>query len=188
MVWPPLPGSSWSQPVTWQLPRQKRASLPDSVTPLVGRADEIEAVVELVRREQVRLVTLTGLGGIGKTRLAVEAARLLARDFSDGVAYVPLATVSDPGLLAARTAQALGVGEAGGPPEEALEEYLRPRRMLLLVDNFEQLVTAADLFSRLLSIRSSIPSAVWIARWSVTAARSLSQTSNTSRTTWSPRV
>jgi predicted ATPase/DNA-binding SARP family transcriptional activator len=131
--------------------RQKRFSLPDSLTPLVGRADEIEAVVELVRREQVRLVTLTGLGGIGKTRLAVEAARQLARDFSDGVAYVPLATVSDPGLLAARTAQALGVGEAGGPPEEALEEYLRPRRMLLLVDNFEQLVMAADLFSRLLS-------------------------------------
>jgi predicted ATPase/DNA-binding SARP family transcriptional activator len=135
-------------------PRQ--LSLPDSVTPLVGRAAEIEAVVELVRRDDVRLLTLTGLGGIGKTRLAVEAARVLAPEFSDGAAYVPLATISDPGLLAATMAQALGVGEAGGPPEDALEEYLRSRRMLLLADNFEQLVTAADLFSRLLGAASGV--------------------------------
>ncbi|MFY9580796.1 MAG: BTAD domain-containing putative transcriptional regulator [Gaiellaceae bacterium] len=131
--------------------RPRKVSLPDSVTPLVGRTGEIGAVVELVRLDHVRLVTLTGLGGIGKTRLAAEAARLLAPDFPDGVAYVPLATISDPGLLSATMAQTLGVGEWGGPPEEALEEYLRPLRMLLLADNFEQLVTAADLISRLLS-------------------------------------
>ena len=86
----------------------------------MGRASEVDAIVELVRREDVRLVTLTGLGGIGKTRLGVEAARVLEPDFPDGAIYVPLATISDPNLVAPRMVQALGAEEAGHAPEEVL--------------------------------------------------------------------
>jgi predicted ATPase/DNA-binding SARP family transcriptional activator len=130
--------------------RARRESLPEFLTPFVGRASEVDAIVELVRRGDVRLVTLTGLGGIGKTRLGVEAARALAADFPDGAIYVPLATISDPNLVAPTMVQALGADEAGHAPEEVLEDHLAARRSLLVVDNFEQVVSAGELFSRLL--------------------------------------
>jgi predicted ATPase len=124
--------------------------LPEFLTPFVGRADEVEAVVELIRRDGVRLVTLTGLGGMGKTRLAVEAARSVAEDFRDGVAFVPLATIFEPELVAPTIVQALGADESGGAPEEALESHLGARATLLVADNLEQVVAAGALFSQLL--------------------------------------
>src|SRR5262249_2719217 len=115
-----------------------------------GRAGEADAVVHLVRRDGVRLVTLTGLGGMGKTRLAVEAARSVQADFPDGAAFVPLATIFDPELVAPTMVQALGADESGGAPEEALESHLAARRTLLVADNLEQVVAAGALFSQLL--------------------------------------
>jgi predicted ATPase/DNA-binding SARP family transcriptional activator len=134
------------QPVS----RAAREALPDFLTPFVGRADEVEVVVELVRREDVRLVTLTGLGGMGKTRLAVEAARALAPEFGESVAFVPLATIVDPDLVAPTMVQVLGAEEAGSTPEQTLESHLAARRTLLVVDNLEQVVAAGELFSQLL--------------------------------------
>jgi predicted ATPase/DNA-binding SARP family transcriptional activator len=123
------------------------APLPSFLTAFVGREQELDEVTALVRRG-VRLVTITGLGGMGKTRLAVEAARSLADDFGDGVAYVPLAAIADPALVGATIAQALG--ESGVASEEVLSARLRSRHLLLLLDNFEQVVDAAPLVSSLL--------------------------------------
>ena len=129
--------------------RPVRETLPEFLTPFVGRAGEVEAVVELMRRDDIRLVTLTGLGGMGKTRLAVEAARSLAAEFPDGVAFVPLATIVDPELVAPTMVQVLGAEETN-PPEEVLERHLGSRRSLLVVDNLEQIVESGELFSGLL--------------------------------------
>src|SRR5204863_8791460 len=118
--------------------------------PCLGRRSEVAAVVELIRRDDVRLVRWTGLGGIGKTRLAVEAARGVVPECPDGAAYVPLATISDPDLVASTMVQALGEEEAGRAPEDVLESSLGTRRSLLVVDNFEQVVAAGGLISRLL--------------------------------------
>src|SRR5262249_20258325 len=118
--------------------------------PFVGRAGEVDAVVDLVRRDGVRLVTLTGLGGMGKTRLAVEAARSVQADFPDGAAFVPLATIFDPQLVAPPIVQALRADQSGGAPEEVLESHLASRRTLLVADNLEQVVAAGELFSHLL--------------------------------------
>ena len=100
-------------------------------------------------RGGARLLTVTGLGGMGKTRFAVEAARNLAADFEGNVAYVQLASIADPELVSASIAQALG--ESGVAAEDALAQHLRSRgRLLLLVDNFEQVLDAAPLLPRLL--------------------------------------
>jgi predicted ATPase/DNA-binding SARP family transcriptional activator len=122
--------------------------LPSFLTAFVGRERELTEVTTLVRGG-ARLVTVTGLGGMGKTRLAVEAARSLAPDFAENVAYVQLAAIADPALVAPTIAQALG--ESSMTAEDALAQHLRSReRLLLLVDNFEQVLNAAPLLSRLL--------------------------------------
>ena len=119
-------------------------ALPVPLTPLVGRAREVEAIQDLLWCPEVRLVTLTGPGGIGKTRLALEAARQVAADFADGVGFVPLAPVRDPALVLPTVARALGVEEAGGRPiAELLREALRGREQLLVLDNVEQVIDAA---------------------------------------------
>ncbi len=124
------------------------AKLPSFLTVFVGRESELEEVAALVRGG-ARLLTVTGLGGMGKTRFAVEAARNLAADFDGNVAYVQLASIADPELVAASIAQALG--ESGVAAEDALAQHLRSRgRLLLLVDNFEQVLDAAPLLPRLL--------------------------------------
>ena len=125
-------------------------ALPAPATPLVGREQEAAAVEDLVVREGARLVTLTGPGGVGKTRLAVEAARRLGPGFADGVRFVELASVSSADLVAAAVATGLGLTTTGGKLVTDVQSYLRARRLLLVLDNFEQVVGAAPLLAELL--------------------------------------
>src|SRR5262249_22260181 len=101
-------------------------NLPAQRTPFVGRDRELAAVQELLLRQDVHLVTLTGPGGIGKTRLGLQVAEKLADHFASGVYYVPLAPVNDPKLIGAAIAQTLGVRETGAQSAlESLKAYLR---------------------------------------------------------------
>ena len=139
-------------------PPDPTAILPAPLTPLVGREREAAALCDRLRREEVRLVTLTGPGGVGKTRLATAVAGRLAEGFPDGLAFVGLAPVADPGLVAPTIAQALGVREAGDEPlAERLAAYLRDKRLLLVLNNFEQVVEAAPLGADLLAAPSPPP-------------------------------
>ena len=127
--------------------------LPVPLTPLVGRADDIRIASGLLRRSDVRLVTITGLGGVGKTRMALEIGRLLRAAFPDGVHFVNLASVRDPALVMAAIAHATGVRDSGSSPlRQRVASSLRPSRSLLVMDNFEQVADAAGEVSALLGV------------------------------------
>ena len=128
------------------------AVLPRPLTSLVGREREAAAVRDLLLRDDERLVTLVGPGGVGKTRLALRVAEDIGREFADGVVFVPLAAVTDPVLLPAAIAREVGIHEAGVRPVLAsLERLLRDRHLLLVLDNLEQVLPAAPAVAGLLA-------------------------------------
>jgi predicted ATPase/DNA-binding SARP family transcriptional activator len=119
-----------------------RHNLPAALTSLIGREDDLRVTRKLV--EAFRLVTLTGVGGVGKTRLAVQSATDLVPRFADGVWFVELAPISDPGLVPGRLAATLGLRERGGQSvTDMITDYLADRFLLLVVDNCEHVIDAA---------------------------------------------
>jgi predicted ATPase/DNA-binding SARP family transcriptional activator len=132
------------------LPPRARHNLPSQLSSFIGRAREIDSVVQLLSAN--RLVTITGAGGTGKTRLALKAAEQVLDDYSHGVWWVELAPISDPALILKEVAEVLNVyGLPGHTLAESLEEILRSRRMLLVLDNCEHLIPGvSDLAARLL--------------------------------------
>ena len=127
------------------------AGIPQPLTPFIGREPEVAALVKLVCRPDVRLVTLTGPGGVGKTRLALEVTQAAADTIRDGTTLARLAAVRDPDLVGPVIAQALGVPEGERPVLERLVTWLAGQHRLLMLDNFEQVVEAAPLIAELLT-------------------------------------
>lgn len=131
---------------------QTRSNLPVPPTPLLGREHALASTRAALQRDDVRLLTLTGPGGIGKTRLAIEVATTLADEYGGGVCLVLLASVTDPALVESAIAQALNIREAGGRDAgQALREQLATRHLLLVLDNFEQIIAAAPKVAELLA-------------------------------------
>lgn len=127
-------------------------NLPAQPTPFIGREKEVEAVCALLRREAVRLVTLTGPGGTGKTRMAIRVGGQMLLDFRHGVFFVALASITDTALVATTIAQTLGVMEgANRPIVESIKAHLRDRHILLILDNFEQIVGAAPIVADIMT-------------------------------------
>lgn len=137
----------------WNTPENRPNNLPVALTPLLGREHELKAVCNQLLRDEVRLLTLTGPGGTGKTRLALEAAALLLDGFADGVFFVSLEPLRVPGLVASTIAQVLRVRETAGQLlVEDLKEYLQNKTLLLVLDNCEQVSEAASLIVDLLAM------------------------------------
>jgi predicted ATPase/DNA-binding XRE family transcriptional regulator len=127
-------------------------NLPTPPNALIGREAELTAVRARFQADGVRLLTLTGPGGAGKTRLALQIAQELADTFDDGVCFVPLAALADPELVGPAIVRALALDDQGSaPPIEQLKQFLRDRSLLLLLDNFEQIGAAAPLVAALLA-------------------------------------
>jgi predicted ATPase len=131
--------------------KQPKHNLPAQATPFIGRTAQIAALKEWLRRPDIRMVTLIGPGGTGKTRLSLQVAQEMFDQFPDGAYFVPLADDTDSNQLFSRLAQQLEVREGGRPLLENLKDYLRDKHILLVLDNFEQLVAAAPYVAELLA-------------------------------------
>jgi len=132
-------------------------NLPIQATPFVAREHETKAVRQKLLNPDIHLLTLTGPGGIGKTRLGLQVAAEMLDDFADGVFFVPLAPISDSALVASTIAQVLNVREIGGMSLlEMLQDHLSKKQLLLFLDNFEQVMSAAPLVSHLLAVAPSL--------------------------------
>jgi predicted ATPase len=128
------------------------AELPIPPTALVGREHEVATVLTLLQRDDVRLLTVTGPGGVGKTRLALQVATRLREHFADGVVFVSLVPLREPSLVVSTVARALGVEAQGSRPVlDVLMTFLRHKHLLLVIDNFEHVVQAAPDVAALLS-------------------------------------
>jgi predicted ATPase/transcriptional regulator with XRE-family HTH domain len=146
----PAPVAAAALPVV-AAPRRPRANLPTPATALVGRVAELAEFDRLLRDPDCRLLTVSGPGGIGKTRLALEATARQAAGFADGAAFVALAPVSAPDLIAPVIADALGFSFYGqANPGGQLIDFLQEKSLLLLLDNFEHLVEGSDFLVELL--------------------------------------
>jgi predicted ATPase/Tfp pilus assembly protein PilF len=128
----------------------KLNNLPLQPTPLVGREREVEEIAQRLRSEEARLLTLTGPGGTGKTRLALQAGADLLDEFDDGVFFVSLATITDAKLVPPTIARPLGVKESAEQPlMETLKSYLHSKHLLLILDNFEQVLEGTPVVGEL---------------------------------------
>ena len=132
------------------LPTPGFNNLPAPLSGIIGRTQELQTLVALFSAPDLRLLTLTGSPGVGKTRLALELAAQLRAAFVDGVCFVPLASISDPALVPTALLSALDLDSFPGDGVAALKTVLRQKRMLLVLDNFEQVSAAARLVTDLL--------------------------------------
>jgi predicted ATPase/DNA-binding SARP family transcriptional activator len=145
-------GDAAARPATVAAPVRRVDNLPAPPNPLIGRGHELEMLQDLLLAPNVRLVTVTGTGGIGKTRLALAAARQAAEEFAEGVCLVPLAPIHDPALVVPTISRALDVKEDGSRPAvEVLGEALGGRELLLVLDNLEQVLEAGGEIAALLA-------------------------------------
>ena len=131
-------------------------NLPVQRGPLIGREQELEKLQDVLRRNDVGLVTLTGPGGTGKTRLSLQLAADVIDRFADGAFFVGLAPISDPGLVASSIAQAIGVEIGNRPAMDSLKDYVQGKQLLLVLDNFEQILPAASVVADLLAASAGL--------------------------------
>ncbi len=154
---PTPPPAAPAEPAPEQAPARAPSTLPRPLTRLVGREWELEMLAAMLADPDIRLITLTGPGGVGKTRLLLELARLHEPKYLDGTVFVRLERLTDPALVAAEIASALALrGDGEGPGADGLSGYLRERELLLAIDNFEHLPAAAMLIAELLAVAPSI--------------------------------
>lgn len=148
---PVMPPAVSAQIPPWQTTSKHSINLPSPLTPLLGRAHDLAAVRNILTRPDMRLLTLVGPPGVGKTRLGIKVAAALLDTFADGVGFVALAPISDPDLVAVTVAQTLGVNETSSQPlVSRLKDFLRNKQLLLVLDNFEHVLAAAPLVAEVL--------------------------------------